>query len=236
MCLGTYSLYSFLGYEVALRKNSEMIDFKKLSEMRKQQQKEKNVFAAKLVNCTTLIELNGIKSTCKLCSLCKDRTTIVNGVGNPEADLMFIGEAPGVSEDKQGIPFVGRAGQLLTYWIEAMGLSRDEVFITNLTSCRPENNRVPWPIDVHECSLWLMKEIELVKPKILCTVGGTATNAFGITVSISLARGQKYFTKEDYSIFPIYHPAYILRQTGREQDVWKDLFNLRVGLEIATRK
>ncbi|MBT4594904.1 uracil-DNA glycosylase [bacterium] len=169
-----------------------------------------------------------IKKSCTNCSHCplanQGRSKVVFGIGNPSAELMFVGEGPGRDEDKQGIPFVGRAGQLLTKMIEAMGLSRDDVYISNVVKCRPPSNRVPLPDEMDACTqhiLW--KEIALIQPKIICALGSTAAKAMlGQDIKISKIRG--IFQKADcIDIMPTYHPAYLLRNPEAKVSVWEDL-------------
>jgi DNA polymerase len=150
------------------------------------------------------------------------RTHIVFGEGNPTADLVFIGEAPGYYEDQQGIPFVGEAGSLLTRIIEAIGLRRDEVYITNVVKCRPPQNRDPEPEEIATCQPFLRQQIELIQPNIICALGRFAAQTLlDTSMPISKLRGQFH---EYYGIplMPTYHPAYLLRNPGDKRLVWHD--------------
>jgi uracil-DNA glycosylase family 4 len=161
------------------------------------------------------------------CTRCKlhaqGRTQIVFGVGNPDADLMFVGEAPGADEDVQGIPFVGRAGQLLTKIIEAIDLKREDVYIANVIKCRPPGNRNPEPDEVETCEPFLFQQIDLIKPKVIVALGKFAAQGLLRTLDpISRLRGRVY----DYrgaKLVPTFHPAYLLRNPSSKRDVWEDM-------------
>jgi uracil-DNA glycosylase len=158
---------------------------------------------------------------CKLHTL--GRRQIVFGVGNPEADLMFVGEAPGADEDVQGIPFVGRAGQLLTKIIEAIDLKREDVYIANVIKCRPPQNRNPEPDEVETCEPFLFQQIDVIKPKVIVALGKFAAQALLRTLDpISRLRGRVY----DYrgaKLIPTFHPAYLLRNPSSKREVWEDM-------------
>jgi len=160
-------------------------------------------------------------SRCKLHTL--GRRQIAFGVGNAEADLMFVGEAPGADEDQQGIPFVGRAGQLLTKIIEAIGLRRDDVYIANVIKCRPPGNRNPEQDEVETCEPFLFRQIDVIKPKVIVALGTFAARALLRTLDpISRLRGRVY----DYrgaKLIPTFHPAYLLRNPSSKRDVWEDM-------------
>jgi uracil-DNA glycosylase family 4 len=173
----------------------------------------------------SITDLNKKYVACLECPLAlAGRAQVVFGKGNPESPLMFVGEGPGRDEDLQGAPFVGRAGQLLTKIIEAMGLTRDQVYISNVVKCRPPNNRVPLPIESETCKrLILFKEIEIIKPKVICALGATATQALlGDNVTISKARGI-FFEYRGTLVLPTYHPAYLLRNPAEKKTVWEDM-------------
>jgi uracil-DNA glycosylase len=160
---------------------------------------------------------------CGLCDLHKTRTNVVFGEGSLEAKLVFIGEAPGRDEDLQGKPFVGLAGGLLTKIIEAMQLSRSEVFITNVLRCRPPNNRNPLPEEVVCCKPYLLELLDIIKPKVICTLGKFATHALlNETSSISSLRG-RFFDFKGIKLMPTYHPAYLLRNPEDKKLVWDDM-------------
>jgi len=162
---------------------------------------------------------------CKLHTL--GRKQIVFGVGNPAADLMFIGEAPGAEEDLQGIPFVGRAGQLLTKIIEAIGLTRDQVYIANIIKCRPPENRNPDPDEVAACEPFVVRQVQTIHPKVIVALGTFAAQALLRTKDpISRLRG-RVFTFGDAHLIPTFHPAYLLRSPERKRDVWEDMKKVR---------
>ena len=162
---------------------------------------------------------------CKLHSLGRQR--IVFGVGNPSADLMFVGEAPGADEDVQGIPFVGKAGQLLTKIIEAIEMSRDDVYIANVIKCRPPQNRNPEWDEVGACEPFLFRQIEVIKPKVIVALGKFAAQALLRTEEpISKLRGRR-FDYRGVILVPTFHPAYLLRNPSSKRDVWEDMKMVR---------
>jgi DNA polymerase len=158
---------------------------------------------------------------CKLHTL--GRKQIVFGVGNPQADLMFVGEAPGADEDEQGIPFVGRAGQLLTKIIEAIDLRRDDVYIANIIKCRPPQNRNPEPDEVASCEPFLFRQVDVIKPKVIVALGKYAAQTLLRTDSpISRLRG-RVFDYRGAKLIPTFHPAYLLRNPSSKREVWEDM-------------
>lgn len=162
----------------------------------------------------TLEEAAREASTCTRCRLAQGRTQVVYGVGNPDADLMFIGEGPGFHEDKQGEPFVGAAGQLLTRLLEEIGLRREDVYICNVIKCRPPGNRDPLPEEIEACSPWLQEQVELVGPRLIVTLGNFATRfVLDRPVSISRVRGQR-FSVGGRAVIPTFHPAAVLHGGG----------------------
>ncbi len=162
----------------------------------------------------TLEEAAREASTCTLCRLANGRTQVVYGVGNPNADLMFIGEGPGYHEDKQGEPFVGAAGQLLNTLLFEIGLRREDVYINNVVMCRPPGNRDPFPDEIDACAPYLRERIRLIDPRVIVTLGNFATRVvLDRPVSISRVRGQR-FTIEGRIVIPTFHPAAILRGGG----------------------
>jgi DNA polymerase len=168
------------------------------------------------------------------CSRCKlhtmGRTQVVFGVGNPNADLMFVGEAPGADEDVQGEPFVGRAGQLLTKIIEAIDLKRDDVYIANVIKCRPPGNRNPEPDEVEQCAPFLFRQIDTVKPKVIVALGKFAAQCLLRTNDpITRIRGRE-FKYRDAILIPTYHPAYLLRTPSAKREVWADMKRVRAIL------
>ncbi|HXF73727.1 MAG TPA: uracil-DNA glycosylase family protein [Actinomycetota bacterium] len=154
-------------------------------------------------------------ASCTRCRLARGRTQVVYGVGNPRAELMFIGEAPGYHEDRQGEPFVGAAGQLLTRMLEGIGLRREDVWICNVLKCRPPGNRDPLPDEIEACAPWLVEQIELVDPRIIVTLGNFATRfILDRPVSISRVRGQR-FPWKGKTVIPTFHPAAVLHGGGQ---------------------
>lgn len=160
---------------------------------------------------------------CTKCRLSNERNNIVFGSGNPNADLMFVGEAPGRDEDIQGLPFVGRAGRLLTSIIEAMGLKREDVYIGNVAKCRPPENRNPSPDEIEACEPFLFKQIEIIKPKVIVCLGTFAAQLLLKTdEKISALRG-KLFDYRGTKLIPTYHPAFLLRSPSMKRPVWEDM-------------
>lgn len=169
---------------------------------------------------------------CNACRLAPTRTNVVFGVGNRNADLMFIGEAPGHDEDLQGEPFVGRAGQLLTDIIKAMKLSREEVYIANVIKCRPPENRNPEPDEIEQCRPFLERQIAQIRPKVIVTLGRFGLQALTQTqYSISAVRGQ-WLDYRGIRLMPTYHPAYLLRNPAAKKDVWSDMKKVMTELGI----
>ncbi|MCC7416904.1 MAG: uracil-DNA glycosylase [Acidobacteria bacterium] len=176
---------------------------------------------APLEPLSTILSALGPCTRCKLHTL--GRTQIVFGAGNPNADLMFVGEAPGADEDVQGIPFVGRAGQLLTKIIEAIGLARDDVYIANVIKCRPPGNRNPEPDEVQECEPFLFRQIASVRPKVIVALGKFAAQTLLSTDDpISRLRGRT-FEYRGATLVPTFHPAYLLRNPSSKREVWEDM-------------
>jgi len=174
------------------------------------------------------------------CTRCKlheqGRKQIVFGVGNPRAELMFVGEGPGADEDAQGEPFVGRAGQLLNNMIKAMGLRREDVYIANVVKCRPPENRLPEKDEITTCSPFLMRQIDTIKPKVICTLGScSAQTLLQTTQGISKFRGE-WFDFRAAKLMPTYHPAYLLRNPGAKPEVWKDLQKVMAVLGLQPKK
>ncbi len=168
---------------------------------------------------------------CTRCKLHKGRQTVVFGVGNPNADLMFIGEGPGYEEDRQGLPFVGPAGQLLTKIIEAIQLTRDDVYIANIVKCRPPSNRDPEPEEIATCRPFLERQVSSIEPRVICTLGRVATQAMLSTEkALGRVRGQ-VFSFGDAALVPTYHPAYLLRDPSKKKDCWEDMKLIRALLD-----
>jgi uracil-DNA glycosylase family 4 len=183
---------------------------------------ELTVLGEKLQNCTE-------------CSLSGGRRHVVFGIGDPNAEVMFVGEAPGAEEDRQGVPFVGAAGQLLTKMIESIGLLREDVYIANVIKCRPPGNRDPEPAEVASCEPFLKRQIDLIKPSVICTLGRFAAQTL-LKTSESMGRLRgRLFVYEGTKVVPTYHPAALLRNPQWKRPTWEDLRMLRReydGMEI----
>jgi DNA polymerase len=175
----------------------------------------------------TIEDIRADCGNCTRCPLWEGRTKIVHTTGNFEADLMFIGEAPGANEDAQGEPFVGRAGQLLDKIIEAIGQKRKDVLIGNVNRCRPPGNRQPLQVEADVCKQFLLREIAVVRPKVIVVLGNTATqNLLNTKVGITKLRGefQDYF---GVKVMPTFHPAYLLRDPSKKRETWEDMKKVR---------
>ena len=160
---------------------------------------------------------------CKKCKLCVNRTNIVFGTGNKNADIMFIGEGPGADEDREGIPFVGKAGQLMNKALAGLEINRDELYIANIVKCRPPSNRVPTDDEAKACLDYLRNQVILVNPKIIVLLGSTALkNIMGEEYGITSSRG-KWIEKKGIWYMPTWHPAALLRDEAKKIDFWKDL-------------
>jgi uracil-DNA glycosylase family 4 len=160
---------------------------------------------------------------CTRCRLHKGRTNLVFGVGKVNADLMFVGEGPGADEDAQGEPFVGRAGQLLNNMISAMGIKREDVYIANVVKCRPPSNRTPEKDECDTCSPFLMRQIDIIKPKVIVALGAVAAkNLLAVNDSMANLRG-RWYDFRDSKLLVTYHPAYLLRDPRQKKEAWKDL-------------
>ena len=186
----------------------------------------------------TLLQIRDDLGECTRCKLHTTRNKIVFGDGSPQAKLVFVGEGPGADEDAQGLPFVGRAGKLLTQMIEAMGLQRRDVYICNVVKCRPPGNRQPEGDEVEACSPFLFRQLDSLKPKVIVCLGATAFQTLlQSNRSISHFRGQ-WLDFRGYKMLPTYHPAYLLRNPAAKADVWKDLQKVmaELGLEVKKTK
>ena len=170
-----------------------------------------------------LPEIRADLGDCRRCKLHAGRTQIVFGVGHPEARLMFVGEGPGADEDEQGVPFVGRAGQLLTQIIKAMGLSRDDVYVANVVKCRPPGNRNPEPDEIEACSPFLKAQIASIAPVVIVALGKFAAQTLLQTETpISRLRGQ-FHNLDGVEVMPTFHPSYLLRNPSAKREVWDDM-------------
>lgn len=164
---------------------------------------------------------------CNRCKLCKNRTNIVFAEGNKNANVMLIGEGPGADEDKQGIPFVGKAGQLMNKAFEGLGIDRKKVYIANIVKCRPPNNRVPEPDEAEACLNYLRNQVILVRPKIIVLMGSTALkNILGQEYGITANRG-KWVEKKEILYMPTWHPAALLRDDTKKIEFWRDFKKIR---------
>lgn len=180
----------------------------------------------------TLEEIRAELTDCRRCGLCPGRRNIVFGTGHPDARLMFVGEGPGVEEDRQGEPFVGAAGKRLNLWIERIGLARESVYIANIVKCRPPGNRAPLPEEAAACLPFLRRQIRSVRPEVLCTLGAVALNfLLANDDRITRARG-RWRELDGIPVIPTYHPAYILRNAAKEPEVFEDFDRIaeRLGL------
>ena len=192
---------------------------------------EAKVELSKSEKIAALKKLEEHVKECTKCELCKNRTNVVFGVGNPDADLMFVGEAPGYYEDVQGEPFVGKAGQLLTKIIESIGMKRGDVYIANILKCRPPDNRNPNANEIVMCSPHLIRQIEIIRPKIICALGTFAAQTLLDTKeTIGKLRG-RFFEYQSTKFLATYHPAYLLRNPDDKKKVWADIKKIRDFLQ-----
>jgi DNA polymerase len=187
-------------------------------------------------SAASLEELRTVIGECSRCKLCSGRKNIVFGVGNATADLMFVGEGPGEDEDRQGIPFVGRAGMLLTDIItKGMGLKRDDVYIANVVKCRPPNNRNPEPDEIVACEPFLHRQIALIRPRVIVTLGKFATQVLlRSRTPISHLRG-RWHDYQGVPLMPTFHPAYLLRNPSDKRVVWEDIKQVMQRLDLPVR-
>ncbi len=176
----------------------------------------------------TLESLQKQALACHLCELSKSRKKVVFGEGNPHADILIIGEGPGATEDSSGKPFVGRSGEVLTKMLQnVLGLSRNDVYITNIVKCRPPNNRVPTPTEAHTCQSYLLKQIALIQPRLILTLGATAYHYLtGDDTGITKIRGTIH-TYGKATLLPTYHPSYLLRNPSAKKEVMVDLLKVK---------
>lgn len=170
---------------------------------------------------------------CRRCGLAEGRRHIVFGDGNPNARLVFVGEGPGADEDRQGLPFVGAAGRLLTKIIEAMKLSRDQVYICNVIKCRPPGNRNPAPDEIRACRPFLERQLAAIRPEVICTLGTFAAQTLlDTTRPVSKLRG-RFHTYQNIKVMPTFHPAYLLRNPDQKRAVWEDMKKIMALLGIS---
>jgi uracil-DNA glycosylase family 4 len=184
-----------------------------------------------VVGAAGLVMVRDEIGDCQRCRLAGGRKSIVFGVGNPQAHLVFVGEAPGADEDQQGEPFVGKAGQLLTKMIEAMGYAREDVYICNVIKCRPPGNRNPEPDEVAACEPFLKKQLAALRPRMIVTLGKFAAQCLlRDDTPISRLRGN-FRTYEGISLMPTFHPAYLLRDPSKKKEAWTDLKSVNAALK-----
>jgi len=178
-----------------------------------------------------LPQLSASLRDCQRCQLASGRTQVVFGTGNPQASIMFVGEAPGFYEDREGVPFVGAAGKLLTELLQSIGLERSDIYIANVIKCRPPNNRDPLPDEIDTCKPFLLQQIELIQPKLVCTLGNFATQTLlERKVGITKVRGQ-VIRLENFVVFPLLHPAAALHQGNLRVPLKEDFQKLKAVLE-----
>ncbi len=178
----------------------------------------------------TLPDVREALGDCRRCPLCETRVNLVFGEGNVGAGLVFVGEAPGADEDRQGRPFVGKAGQLLTRIIVAMGLQRQDVYICNILKCRPPENRNPRPEEIAACEPFLIRQLQVIRPKIICALGTFSAHTLLKTdVPISVLRG-RFHSYQGIPLMPTYHPAYLLRNPAAKKQVWEDVQKIMKAL------
>ncbi len=181
----------------------------------------------------TLEDVRQDVSQCRLCSLCETRRNVVFGEGDPQAKIVFVGEAPGADEDAQGLPFVGRAGQLLTNIIKAMGLERKDVYICNILKCRPPGNRNPQTEEIRLCEPYLKRQLKILSPRVICALGTfSAQTLLAKDTPITALRG-RFHDYEGIPLMPTYHPAYLLRNSSAKKPVWEDIQKIMREVGIA---
>jgi DNA polymerase len=216
--------------ETMSKKSSQSEDQLSLFDIGGNPQKPKTIISSKKsLGKETLAAIRAETGHC--CQLCDQATQVVFGEGNPTAELMFIGEAPGAEEDATGRPFVGQAGKLLDKIIAAIGFKREDVYITNVVKCRPPNNRKPTSDEMQACEPFLFNEIEIIKPKLIVTLGATPlTCLIGTKEGITKTRGQFHYF-QGIPVMPTFHPAFLLRVPERKREVWEDMKQVMAKLE-----
>jgi len=181
-----------------------------------------------------LNELSNVVQHCMKCNLCKTRTKVVFGEGNPKARIMFIGEGPGHDEDVSGRPFVGKAGQLLTKMIEAINLKREDVYICNIVKCRPPQNRVPMEDEAEACLPFLRQQVAIIRPEIIVCLGATSSR-YIISKDIRITRDRgKWYEKGQFKIIATFHPSALLRDPDKKKDAWQDFKEIKKMYETAS--
>jgi DNA polymerase len=190
-----------------------------------------SVPSAPSVTTETLQEIRNDLGECRRCKLHRMRKTIVFGEGNPKASLVFVGEGPGYDEDVQGRPFVGKAGQLLTKIIQSIGLQREDVYIGNVIKCRPPQNRNPEPDEIEACHPFVLRQIQAIRPKIICALGTFAAQTLLKTSAKITALRGNIFDLDGIKVIPTYHPAYLLRNPEKKRETWEDMKQILASLQ-----
>ena len=183
--------------------------------------------------CESLEEIRLDLGDCRRCALAAGRNKLVFGQGNPKADLVFVGEAPGAEEDRSGLPFVGEAGQLLTRIIQAMKLDRQEVYICNVIKCRPPGNRDPLPEEIDTCRPFLERQLAVIQPRVICTLGAHATRTLLNTKGGIFSLRGRFHDFNGIKVMPTFHPAYLLRNPDQKRLVWEDIQKIMAELKIS---
>jgi DNA polymerase len=214
----TYDLMPKRSKELAVQLSSEKVG---------EEKSESSLFLEEFQKTETLADLNEMICNCQLCSLGKTRTKFVFGVGNPNADALLIGEAPGADEDQQGEPFVGRAGRLLNDILKAINFAREEVYIANILKCRPPGNRDPQPGEMETCMPYLLKQIDLIKPKVILCLGRVAANGLLDKKLTLTALRENVHEFNGIKVVVTYHPAALLRNPNWKRGCWEDVKKFR---------
>ncbi|QTA91022.1 uracil-DNA glycosylase [Desulfonema magnum] len=219
-----------------IRKQASDRDQRYISDRSRKQASDKTLYPPderrRIVLPKTLGAIRTDLGDCHRCKLFKGRKNIVFGAGNPRAQLVFVGEGPGYDEDQAGEPFVGEAGQLLTKIIQAMKLTREDIYICNIIKCRPPGNRDPEPDEIKACSPFLKRQLEAIKPDFICALGTFAAQSLlGTEKPISELRG-RFYDYMDMKVMPTFHPEYLLRYPQKKRDVWEDVQKLMKSLGI----
>ncbi len=220
------TLFEKLSFELHPKRTKELA-VKLVTESSEEEKSENSLFVEEFQKTESLEELNNMICNCMLCSLGKTRTKFVFGVGNPNATAMLIGEAPGADEDQQGEPFVGRAGKLLNDILKAINFNREEVYIANILKCRPPGNRDPQPGEMETCMPYLMKQINLIKPKVILCLGRVAANGLLNKKLTLMALRENTYEINGIKVVVTYHPAALLRNPNWKRGCWEDVKKFR---------
>jgi len=220
-------LFDNFSFELQPRKSKEFAVTLSPDKSQEEESSGNSLFQEEFQKAESLVDLNKMICDCQMCSLGKTRTKFVFGVGNPNADAMLIGEAPGADEDQQGEPFVGRAGKLLNDILKAINFAREEVYIANILKCRPPGNRDPQPGEMETCMPYLMKQIELVKPKVILCLGRVAANGLLNKKLTLTALRENVYELNGIKVIATYHPAALLRNPNWKRGCWEDVKKFR---------